>query len=77
MRSFDYQKTILSENYQKLLTNNYPIRDAIYAPERMYAVNFYWYIYKEENFLYLNGKTMLKPKVSEIINEYLDEDTNN
>ena len=40
-------------------------------------VKFYRHICKENNFLYLNGKNVLQPKVSEIINEYLDKDTNN
>ena len=40
-------------------------------------VKFYRLICKEKNFLYLNGKNVLQPKVSEIINEYLDKDTNN
>ena len=40
-------------------------------------VKFYRHICKETNFLYLNGKNVLQPKVSEIINEYLDKDTNN
>ena len=40
-------------------------------------VKFYRHICKEKNFLYLNGKNVLQPKVSEIINEYLDKDTNN
>ena len=30
-----------------------------------------------KNFLYLNGKNVLQPKVFKIINEYLDDDTNN
>ena len=38
---------------------------------------FYQHIYKENNFLYLNNKNVLQPKVSEIINEYLNEDTEN
>ena len=40
-------------------------------------VKFYRHICNEKNFLYLNGKNVLQPKVSEIINEYLDKDTNN
>ena len=35
---------------------------------------FYRHICKEKNFLYLNGKTVLQPKVLEIIKEFLDED---
>ena len=35
----------------------------------------YQHICKENNFLYLNGKNVLLPKVSEEINEYLNEDT--
>ena len=38
---------------------------------------FYQHICKENNFLYLNDKNVLQPKVSEIINEYLNEDTEN
>ena len=30
-----------------------------------------------KNFLYLNGKNVLQPKVFKIINEYLGDDTNN
>ena len=39
--------------------------------------NFYRHICKEKNALYLNGKNMLQPKVAEIINDNLDEETNN
>ena len=39
--------------------------------------NFYRHICKEKNALYLNGKNMLLPKVAEIINDNLDEETNN
>ena len=35
---------------------------------------FYRHICKEKNFLYLNGKNVLQPKVLEIIKEFLDED---
>ena len=35
----------------------------------------YQHICKENNFLYLNGKNVLRPEVSEIINEYLIKDT--
>ena len=34
---------------------------------------FYRHICKEKNFLYLNGKNVLQPKVLEIIKEFLDE----
>ena len=34
---------------------------------------FYQHICKEKNFLYLNGKNVLQPKVSEIITEFLKE----
>ena len=37
---------------------------------------FYRHIYKEKNFLYLNGKDVLQPKVLKIITEFLDEDEN-
>ena len=40
-------------------------------------VNFYQHICKEKNFLYLNVKNVQQPKVTEIINEYLDKYTNN
>ena len=33
--------------------------------------NFYRHICKEQNFLYLNGKNVLQPKVLEIIHHYL------
>ena len=35
---------------------------------------FYRHICKEKNFLYLNGKNVLQPKVLEIIREFLDDD---
>ena len=38
---------------------------------------FYQDIYKEKNFLYLNGKTVLQPKVLKIINNFLDEGEEN
>ena len=38
---------------------------------------FYRHIYKEKNFLYLNGKNMLQPKVLEIKTDFLQEDENN
>ena len=38
---------------------------------------FYEHICMEKNFLYLNRKNVLQPKVSEIINDFLDEDSNN
>ena len=37
----------------------------------------YKYICKNHNFLYLNGKNVLQPKVSNIVTEYLNEDKNN
>ena len=38
---------------------------------------FYQYICREKNFLYLNGKNVLQPKVSETITEFLKEDEEN
>ena len=38
---------------------------------------FYKYICKGSNFLYLNGKNVLQPKVSEIINDFLNEGKEN
>ena len=38
---------------------------------------FYKHICKEKNFLYLNGKNVLQPKVLEIINDFLQENENN
>ena len=35
---------------------------------------FYKYICKEENFIYLNGKNILQPKLSEILTNFLVED---
>ena len=35
------------------------------------------YICKEQNFLYLNGKNVLQPKVVEIITDFVREDENN
>ena len=40
-------------------------------------LKFYQHICKEKNFLYLNRKNVLQPKVTKIINEYLNEDTEN
>ena len=40
-------------------------------------LKFYEHICMEKNFLYLNRKNVLQPKVSEIINDFLDEDSNN
>ena len=39
--------------------------------------SFYKHICSQENFLYLNGKNVLYPKVSEIINDFLDVDKKN
>ena len=39
--------------------------------------NVYKDICSEDNFLYLNGKNVLQPKVSEIINDLLDQDKKN
>ena len=36
---------------------------------------FYRHICKEENFLYLNGKNALQPKVSKIITDFIPENT--
>ena len=38
---------------------------------------FYRHICKEKNFLYLNGKNVLQPKVLEIMGELIDEDESN
>ena len=38
---------------------------------------FYKFICKEENFLYLNGKNVLQPKVSEILTNFLAKDEKN
>ena len=38
---------------------------------------FYQHICKEKNFCYLNRENVLQPKVTKIINEYLNEDTEN
>ena len=35
-------------------------------------IKFYGHICKEKNFLYLNGKNVLQPKVLEIISEFID-----
>ena len=34
---------------------------------------FYKHICKDSNFLYLNGKNVLQPKVSEIITDFVNE----
>ena len=39
--------------------------------------NFYQYICKNKNFLYLNRKNVPQPKVSEIITEFLGENEEN
>ena len=38
---------------------------------------FYKYICQEDNFIYLNGKNVLQPKVSEIITNFLKADEKN
>ena len=38
---------------------------------------FYRHICNERNFLYLNGKNVLQPKVLEIITDFLNENKNN
>ena len=40
-------------------------------------IKFYRHICKEKNFLYLNGKNVLQPKVLEIISELIDADEGN
>ena len=40
-------------------------------------LKFHQHICKEKNFLYLNRKNVLQPKVTKIINEYLNEGTEN
>ena len=40
-------------------------------------VKFHRHICKEKNFLYLNGKNVLQPKVLKTISEFTDEDENN
>ena len=39
--------------------------------------NFYRHICKEDNFLYLNGKNVLQPKVLEVIHDFLKESDSN
>ena len=38
---------------------------------------FHQQICKEKNFLYVNGENVLQPKVSEIINDFLNEGEEN
>ena len=38
---------------------------------------FYEYICQEENFLYLNGKNVLQPRISEIITDFLKQSEKN
>ena len=38
---------------------------------------FYMFIWREENFIYLNGKNVLQPKVSEILTNFLTENEKN
>ena len=45
--------------------------------EKCMPQKFYQYICREKNFLYLNGKNVLQPKVSETITEFLKEDQEN
>ena len=40
-------------------------------------IRFYKHICKEQNFLYINGKNVLQPKVVEIITDFIKEDENN
>ena len=41
------------------------------------SLKFYQHICKEKYFLYLSGKNVLQPKVTEIINKYLNENAEN
>ena len=45
--------------------------------KRCMPQKFYRHICNERNFLYLNGKNVLQPKVLEIITDFLNENKNN
>ena len=40
-------------------------------------LEFYKFIYEEKNFVYLNGKNVLQPKVLQIIGEFIEKDEKN
>ena len=39
--------------------------------------SFYKHIYQQENFLYLNGKNVIYPRVTEIVMNYIEADNKN
>ena len=39
--------------------------------------SFYKYIYQPDNFLHLNGKNVIYPRVAEIVMNYIETDENN
>ena len=39
--------------------------------------SFYKYICQPDNFLYLNGKNVIYPRVAEIVMDYIEADENN
>ena len=41
------------------------------------SIEFYKFICQEKNFLYLNGKNVLQPKVLQIIGEFIETDEKN
>ena len=41
------------------------------------SIEFYKFICQEKNFLYLNGKNVLQPKVLQIIGEFIEKDEKN
>ena len=53
-------------------------QEMIYMLWKEYVpVEFYKYTCLEENFVYLNGKNMLYPKVSEIVLNFIQKDKKN
>ena len=68
LKPFSLDRKLADKNKHKM----------IYMLRKEYmAQKFYRYIYKEKNFLYLNGKNILQPEVLEIITDFLQEDENN
>ena len=74
--------TLLTKNLNPFLLdrklNDQNKHEMIYMPWKECMPNdFYKYICTEENFLYLNGKNVLYPKVAEIIWKFIQADEKN
>ena len=84
-----YNKNILLDVYLLLTKNLNPFsldrrladktkHEMIYMLwKECIPIKFYRHICKEKNFLYLNGKNILQPRVLEIISEFINADEGN